>query len=297
VPIGSDPESGFLEFAHTLSGDVARRRSDGRLEWSGECGLVFVLLPGGTVTLGAQTADSTAPNYDPAADGQETPTWRVRLDPFLISKFEMTQGQWARMDGTNPSTYFRSKSDSFVLPVEMVTWADCRRVLDRHGLVLPTELQWEYAARAGTSTPWWCGDSSDVLAACANLYDLDGKTLTRTNIEPEPWHDGMRAPNEAYVYPANAFGLHDVVGSVSEWCLDLAASSKLEPSPGRGLRSGGGTVRAIRGGNYRNLAVKSRASYRMQTAETLRGEHLGVRPAMLLVDAGEKWGPVPVSAR
>jgi formylglycine-generating enzyme required for sulfatase activity len=291
VPIGPDPQSGLLELAHIASGHVPVRLPDGRLDWNGDSGLVFILLPGGTATIGAQSEDPTGPNYDVATEGQEGPPWSVRFDPFLISKFEMTQGQWGRLEGRNPSSQFRTKADSLMLPVEMVTWVDCRRVLDRYGFVLPTELQWEYAARAGTSTPWWFGAETELLATHANLYDEEGLKLFRTNLSPEAWNDGMRGVSPGYSYPANPFGLHDVIGSVSEWCLDRAASSKIEPTPGRGLRPQVKGTRAIRGGSFRNLAVKSRASYRMQGPPTLSGEHLGVRPAILLVEDGPRWGP------
>lgn len=102
----------------------------------------------------------------------------MTLAPFFISKYEMTQGQWRRFTGENPSYHgpdYRYKGEPPAEtpihqnqpwnPVEQVSWPDCRDVLDRLGLVLPTEAQWEYAARAGTSTAWWTGNEKESIGA------------------------------------------------------------------------------------------------------------------------------------
>ena len=88
----------------------------------------------------------------------------------------MTQGQWLRLVGKNPSGYvpgsnFGGKVVILANPVEQVSWDDCDLWLGRLGLILPTEAQWEYAARGGTTTPWWTGLGKDGLAKAANLAD------------------------------------------------------------------------------------------------------------------------------
>src|SRR5262245_29053071 len=105
LPVGRDPASGLWEFAHLQTGEPAQRGADGKLILKEETGLVFVLLPGGTFTMGAQRTDPTGPNYDPEAITDEAPLRDVSLSPFFLSKFEMTQGQWLRFVGRNPSLH------------------------------------------------------------------------------------------------------------------------------------------------------------------------------------------------
>ena len=109
LPIGRDPESGLLEFAHLQTGEPAVRRGDGELVLSEGTGLVLVLIPGGTFTMGAQPSDPDGPNYDPQADIDEHPVHDVQLSAHFLSKYEMTQGQWIRITGSNPSRYDPSR--------------------------------------------------------------------------------------------------------------------------------------------------------------------------------------------
>ena len=95
--------------------------------------------------MGAQ--ESPGPNQDPRANSYTMPVHDVTLDPFFLSKFEMTQGQWQRFVGHNPSTFvagktFSGRRPSSLHPVESVTWHECHEVSRRLGLRLPTEAQW-----------------------------------------------------------------------------------------------------------------------------------------------------------
>jgi formylglycine-generating enzyme required for sulfatase activity len=296
VPIGPDPASGLYEFAHVLTGDVPRRLQDGKLAVEPEMAVVFVLLPRAIAVVGAQVTDSMSPNYDLDANRRaESPVHRVALEPFLISKFELTQAQWKRMDGRNPSghrSHAAAEYEKFDLsPVELVSWDDCRRVLDRFGLVLPSEIQWEFAARGGTHTPWWIGTTKSDLAYCENLYDEFGHRRLNSTVTPDPWSDGVAFTTDVGYYIPNPFGLHDVLGQVSEWCLDAAGPWNVEPSPGRGLRSTRGVNRIVRGGSFRAQAIQARASYRKFASSSSSSDALGVRPAYLIVDDGPRWGP------
>src|SRR5262245_66256570 len=93
LPLGQDPESGLWEFADLQTGDPPERGSHGKLDLKTGFGLVFVLLPGGNFWMGAQNADPVKPNFDPHAQIDEA-LHQVRLSPFFLSKYEMTQGQW-----------------------------------------------------------------------------------------------------------------------------------------------------------------------------------------------------------
>src|SRR5206468_3204137 len=141
-------------------------------------GLIFVLLPGGTFQMGAcrpgEGRDEDQPNVDAGAEKEESPIHTVTLAPFFLSKYEMTQGQWQRIVGRNPSMYlpgsrYGDKTVTWLDPVEQVSWNDCNKWIGRLGLLLPTEAQWEYGNRAGTTTPMWCGSKKESLASTANV--------------------------------------------------------------------------------------------------------------------------------
>ena len=105
LPIGPDPESGLWEFAHLATGTPAERGADGRLILTEETGVVLVLIPAGRFWMGAQSTDEAGRNYDPQAQPNEGPVHEVELSPHFLSKYEMTQGQWQRIMGANPSAY------------------------------------------------------------------------------------------------------------------------------------------------------------------------------------------------
>ena len=228
LPLGPDPTTGLLEFAHLQSGAPAGRAADGTLRLLADTGIVLVLLPGGTFAMGANPTG--ARNVDPLAETiNEMPVHNVTLAPFLLSKFELTQAQWQRVTGSNPSVH--TARSTYVLssaaprhPVESVDWQRARSVLHKLGLRLPTEAQWEYAARANSSTPWYCGTSvTDLLSPPAGNF-ADATSADALGVQgwmPTPGlRDGfvMHAPVGSFA--PNAFGLFDMIGNVAEWCDD-----------------------------------------------------------------------------
>jgi formylglycine-generating enzyme required for sulfatase activity len=257
VPIGRDPESRLWEFVHLASGTPgkaipARDAATGRLLPTADMGLVFVLLPGGRLP---------APGAGDAQPG-ELHRQSVHLDPFLLSKYEMTQGQWLRLVGSNPS---HTRGDgNLLLPVEQVDWFECEQVCRHQGLQLPTELQWEYAIRAGSTTKWWTGDTAAGLRAMENIQ-------AAARLLPV----GSKAPNP--------FGLFDMGGNLWEWCADAYSDYGTERA-GDGLRPVVGAalgIRCIRGGGFGSEVDGAQSASRGR-GPSLRDQIVGVRPARAL---------------
>ncbi len=284
LPLGPDPRSGLWEFAQIETGAAPVRDREGELVVTEDTGLVFVLIPGGTFAMGALADASAASNYDPEALAIEGPVNDVTLDPFFLSKYEMTQGQWRTLTSGNPSTYAPGASTyqvDLTHPVEQVSWTVCTRVLERLGLALPTEAQWEYAARAGTDTPWWSGPDRESLDGAANLADSFAYSQGAGSGPYEAWLDDrfdIHAP--VGTYRPNPFGLCDVHGNVWEWCRDMACGYDAPVRPGDGERQAEGAVtRSVRGGAFNTNAAGSRSSARQSATSELRVASIGLRPA------------------
>ncbi|MFO0982377.1 MAG: bifunctional serine/threonine-protein kinase/formylglycine-generating enzyme family protein [Planctomycetota bacterium] len=295
VPLGQDPESQLFEFAMPRTGAIPERNSDGHLAMHEDSALVFVLIPGGSFLMGAQSKHPDEPNYDPLARDnidpiEESPVTSVPLAPFFISKYEMTQGQWQHVTGSNPSTFRDRKAltKPYLLhPVEGVSWNEAARVLDHLGLVLPTEAQWECAARAGTSTPWWTGRNKSDLPTAANLFDQSGSKSDPSSVQIETWDDHYQVHAPVGSFRPNAFGLHDVIGNVFEWCRDAFASYTIPPDPGDGERhpTNDEGLRSARGGAFDFNAANSRVSMRFYNKPDHRHDSLGLRPARRIGDS------------
>ncbi len=283
-PVGRDPRTGLWEFAHLLTGEAPTRDEKGNLVIEETSGVVLVLIPGGRARVGAQKLDPTAERFDRGAFEDESPVHEVELDAHFLSKYEMTQAQWLRASGSNPSIYGPDSSQKITLenPVENVSWFDCTRVLGRVGLVLPTEAQWEYGARAGTETPWWTGAEVESLSGAADLSDA----TFRDSGAPADWEvDGWLLDKFRFHAPVgsfrpNAFGLHDVHGNVWEWVRDEYGSYTVPARAGDGLREPrGARSYPIRGAGWANVSSFARSSRRYNTLGKAASNDLGVRPA------------------
>ncbi len=295
APVGRDPRSGLWEFAHVETGRPPERNPDGELVMTEETGLVFVLLPGGTFRMGARKpAEGERPgenNIDLVAMDDEMPVHEVSLAPFFLSKYEMTQAQWLRITGSNPSNFpvgalYGEKRVTPLHPVDSVTWNAAHEILNRFGLDLPTEAQWEYAARGGTGTPWWTGRDRESLAGAANLLDATSRRALPPAIDQpfELWlDDGYAATAPVGRYKPNPFGFHDVAGNVWEWCLDRYGSYKVPAAQDTGERLlTDAQDRSVRGGTWHHLATGCRSSQRNHIAPSM-SVMTGLRPARRLV--------------
>jgi formylglycine-generating enzyme required for sulfatase activity len=290
LPLGEDPESHLWEFAHLQTGDVARRGTNGRIVLDEERGLVFVLIPAGTFWMGAQHTDPRGLHYDEKASLDESPVKEVTLPTYFLSKYEMTQRQWARATGAYPSTNTPGKQDScnntitLNNPVETVSWGDCVSCLTHLGLMLPTEAQWEYAARGSSDTPWFSGTTPESMDGCANVADQCLLLATHDSTTTyERWSDGAASDAPVGSYRPNLFGLHDTAGNVMEWCQDHFGSYELPIRKQDGERlSTADSRRVIRGGAFDGDTSWARSAKRVGDAPDSRMANIGVRPARRL---------------
>ncbi|MEM7204481.1 MAG: bifunctional serine/threonine-protein kinase/formylglycine-generating enzyme family protein [Planctomycetota bacterium] len=279
-PLHADPRSGLWEFWHVLSGDrpQAHPDADATNPWliARETGIVLVLLPGGAAHIGAQADDPAAPNYHPDAIPPEGPVRRFDLGPLFVSKYEVTQAQWERCAGDEPSSYgptfvwFGSPARETAItasewwnPVESVSRDRALLFAQRIGLTLPTGVQWEYAARGGTESWWWTGAEASSLQGAANLADA----AVERQGGPPNWRyepnleDSWVVHAPVGTFAPNPFGLHDVVGNVWEWTADDLSSSRT----------------AARGGSYENLAVNARVTASNFQTPDAKSHTIGLR--------------------
>ena len=250
MPLGPNPVTGLLEFYHLASAwdgevdprqlPIPRHAADGAIAVASATGIVFALAPGGMARLGSQADDPSAPFYDPAREPAEA-LHDVELAPFLLARHELTQGQWRRLtawapDLRQPATYFRPGSVAGVNltdtnPVERVSVVQAKLVLQRAGLQLPTEAQWEHACRAGSTTPWHA--PGEELRHHANFADAATKTVA-----PKwtclPWNDGHGVHAPVGAFRPNAWGFFDMHGNVAELTRDPDGPYGSE-RPGDGL--------------------------------------------------------------
>ncbi|MBK8979472.1 MAG: protein kinase [Planctomycetes bacterium] len=276
-PIGENPVTHLWEFYHLRSAwdgvsepasiVVPRHDAEGRIQVEAGTGIVFVLIPGGTFSMGAQRKNENEENYDPDVEDEEQPVHAVTLAPFLLARHELTKGQWHRLVfGDLPAAPFFD-GDEPTHPAEGITWDWCMRLLGREGLTLPTEAQWEYGCRAGTTTPWWTGAEASSLARAENL----SRGLIAV--------DGLRA---------NLRGLFQAHGNVSEWCQDWFDGYTVPKRPDDGLStspvSGSRAIgsRVLRGGAVGYDPRLARSAARNGGSPGYRSGYLGCRAARLI---------------
>jgi len=276
VPLGPDPTSKLQEFALSNSGVIPKRSaSSGRLLQVDAGAIVFVLLPGAECWLGAQCKDEGARNYDPWATDLEAPVHGATLSPFFLSKYECTVCQWTHLGGSGSGL----PENRARYPVTQLAHAEVLDVLRKHGLDLPSEAQWEYACRGGTSTVWWSGNAE---------ADLKRVGWYRGNLPPSDRVPRFIPIHEVGTKPANALGLHDVHGGVWEWCLDelLPYSTTTPREDPLVVGAGPNCVHVIRGGGQWDEAASTRSASRSGVLGTGKSTGLGFRPARAVAGGG-----------
>jgi formylglycine-generating enzyme required for sulfatase activity len=220
-------------------------------------GMEFVLIPAGKFMMGSPSGEQSKSN-------DEGPAHEVVIkNPFYLGKYPVTQKQWENIMGNNPSSF---KGED--RPVELVSWNDIKEFIKKlnerdsvNKYRLPSESEWEYACRAGTTTRYSFGGNESKLKDYAWYYENSGS-------ETHPV--GLKKPN--------AWGLHDIHGNVWEWCQDTWHENYKEaPSDGKAWEDKSSSTRVIRGGCWNNSAGSCRAAYRFKFDPVGRIYDLGFR--------------------
>ncbi|MCE9637179.1 MAG: formylglycine-generating enzyme family protein [Planctomycetes bacterium] len=233
-------------------------------------GLEFSLVPGGTFAMGSSPDEAER-------FANEGPQQTVTIGgPFLLCRTETTQAAWERTMRSNPS--LTRGADH---PVDGVTWDESQRFCDGAGLRLPSEAEWEYACRAGTTTRFWSGDD-DTDVRRTDWIRTDSTAWHRAAERVAAWL-GRPSPSDHHPVAeksANPFGLHDVHGNVWEWCQD-ASTGFLGPAPtdGRPRVDASAADCVVRGGGWNDVARGARSARRFGLPRSSRYGILGFRPA------------------
>ena len=252
--------------------------------------LEMVLVPAGKFKMGS-------PASEKGRVSDETQHEVTLTKPFYMGKYEVTQEQWEAVMGDNPSEIKGVK-----LPVTNVSWEDCQEFIKKlnartnGGYKLPTEAEWEYACRAGTTTKYSFGDS-----------------LTNSDANISNMLENNKSIKAVGSYKPNAFGLYDVHGNVREWCEDWrgeypfavidptrpATTSQLRPLPPlpprlfavtdpKGPRAG--TDRVLRGGSFVSFVYEARSAYRGDDfSPSTRSGYVGFRLARTADTVPTRW--------
>ena len=214
----------------------------------------MVYVSGGTFTMGGTSEQGCD------AESDEKPTHNVTLSSYYICKYEVTQALWQAVMGSNPSEF---KGDD--QPVERVSWNDCQTFINRlnnytgRNFRLPTEAEWEFAARGGNNSRHYKYSGSNYISDVAWYID-----------------NSYKRPNPIGTKQANELGLYDMSGNVWEWCSDWYGSySSYSQNDPTGPNSGASHV--FRGGSCYDLARICRSSRRDGYSSGYRERYLGLR--------------------
>lgn len=222
----------------------------------------MIRVEGGTFTMGA------TPEQGGEAENDEKPAHEVTLSPYFIGQTEVTQELWQAVMGSNPSAH-----QDALLPVEKITWNDCNSFVSKLNQMtgknfrLPTEAEWEYAARGGQKSDGHKYSGSDNLSDVAWYNDNAGGATHEVR---------TKAPNE--------LGIYDMSGNVQEWCKDYYEALYYSFSPSndpQGPSSGGILIKyyVVRGGSMNDTATNCRVSKRFSSSSSAK-QNRGMRLVM-----------------
>lgn len=239
--------------------------------------LESIAIPGGNYMIGAALEEK-------GSVPDETPQHRVRISPFYLGKYPITQAQWQEIARLPQIDRYLNPNPSFFvgkdLPVETISWQDavefCQRLSQKTGrkYTLPTEAEWEYACRAGTKTPFHLGPT--ITGNLANYNDL-------VSYASEPLGKHRAKTTRVGSFPPNSFGLYDMHGLVFEWCQDVwHPNYQQAPTDGSARRVTDGEeegieYRVLRGGSWSSKPIFCRSANRAKALATDRYVNFGFR--------------------
>lgn len=226
-------------------------------------GIEMLLIPSGTFRMGCSIDNP----MDIAVN--QFPVHEVTLTrPIFIGRTEVTQAQWQAQTGRNPSAH-KDASRVEVLPVESVTWNDVQAFCSKTGLRLPTEAEWEFACRGGTSTHYHGTPQSP--AGSNNFQEALGE------IAWFKFNSGGSSQPVASKAP-NGFGLYDMTGNVLEWVQDFFGPySPVPQTDPTGPRSEKDDCRVLRGGGWNDPPWECMSSARSALPATMVNDQFGFR--------------------
>jgi formylglycine-generating enzyme required for sulfatase activity len=233
-------------------GNITNRRNASAKYFTEDLGngvtLEMVEILGGTFIMGS-------PKSEAKRGSNEGPQHQVTVPSFYMGKYELTQVQYEAIIGTNPSNF---KGDN--RPVERVSWNNavefCKKLSQKTGKKyrLPSEAEWEYACRAGTTTPFYFGES-----ITPDLVNYDGNYTYAS----APKGKYRRQTTDVGTFPPNSFGLYDMHGNVWEWCQDDYKNDYINaPTDGSALTSPSRSAKLLRGGSWFLIPVYCRSAFR-----------------------------------
>jgi formylglycine-generating enzyme required for sulfatase activity len=231
--------------------------------------LEMVKVPGGVFLMGSRAGLGYA---------DERPQHSVKVNRFFLGKYTVTQEQWQAIMGRLPDCRGRGARR----PVDRASGNSasdfCRRLSKktRRAYRLPSEAEWEYACRADTTTPFYCGETLTT-----DLANYVGEHTYRS----EPQGVYRHATTEVGSFPPNAFGLYDMHGNIWEWCADTWHDDYSgSPPDGSSWQNGQSSTRVLRGGSWHEPPDLCRCAARLKQAAGEAEDLFGLRVACTLVD-------------
>jgi eukaryotic-like serine/threonine-protein kinase len=230
--------------------------------------LAMVKIPAGKFMMGSPANEEKRTN-------SESPQHQVTLPEFYLGQTLVTQGQWQAIMGNNPAQFKGNDK----LPVETVGWLEamnfCQKLSKKTGRIyrLPSEAEWEYACRAGTTTPFAFGETINT-----DVVNYDGN-YTYANAGKGEYR---RKTTVASNFPANLFGLYDMHGNLWEWCLDEWTDNYENSSSDGGVRASTSSknidkTHVLRGGSWFFNPDVCRSAYRLGLYAVLDSDYVGFR--------------------